>query len=162
MTTHTPETAKAWLRRAVCPFRQLDSAGAGLRICRAEGDADPEQTDISAIPPEDRSFSLMRDGKNMLQQIDRSVFDKAEEDEVNMDDMNYWFTSRPDDIDDSAPLPMLPTIANSEFTSKSDNWEAVRSGRAHACAAALGLVEAARPHRGLVCSRGSRRCQRVK
>ena len=70
--------------------------------------------------------TFYRNGEPLQDQIHISVQEAMATDAINQEDMDYWFSEGPGDIDVSVPLKVCPVKGHVEFTARSGHVRAVR------------------------------------
>jgi hypothetical protein len=68
-----------------------------------------------------------RNGSPLLTQIHTDVFDGIEDDEINLEDMDYWFSDKEGDIVDESLTEYLEPLPHKDFTVVNETWGNVRA-----------------------------------
>jgi hypothetical protein len=99
---------------------------AGLQVCCAAED-DQEETGSAQIEKMKEGWQLrfMRKGNPLGKVVERTIWDGGDGEDINLDDMEYWFNDEPGDLVVGTPMKVLEKCENAPFTAHSDNWAAV-------------------------------------
>jgi hypothetical protein len=103
------------------------SGNAGLCMCQAAAGKE-EDSGLSQFQELKEGWQLrfVRKGQPLVKDVERTVWDGGDEEDINLEDMDFWFNDEPGDLVLSTPPEVLEKIENAPFTAHSDNWAAVR------------------------------------
>lgn len=67
----------------------------------------------------------MRDGEPLSNQVDDDMLGAVRDESISQEDMEYWFTDNPGDIEEESFMKPLEEIPNTVFNVRNEVWESV-------------------------------------
>lgn len=130
----TAHTQNNWFRTACIPSI-ITVPCSGPPVCQVADQGGSEQPVLHFEDPETPSAHkgvlndpvYYRNGTPLLTQIHTDVFDGIEDDEINLEDMDYWFSDKEGDIVDESLIEYLEPLPHKDFTVVNETWGNVRA-----------------------------------
>jgi hypothetical protein len=103
-------------------FPTCASTCAGSTVCFVTnlGEEKPKHEPLIRV-----TQRFMRDGEPLGNQVTDDMFEAVRDESINHDDMDYWFTEKPGDIEEERFLKPLEEIPNTDFTVRNEDWDSV-------------------------------------